>query len=99
MADEIYTIAVLKAKEGRVEDLKAVLSKLAEETRKEAGAQEYFFVHDENYDPNTILSYERWTNATEEGKHWETPHLKQALSSLGDILAGDAVIHRGPRVI
>ena len=99
MTDAIYTIAVLKAKDGRLDDLKSTLSKLAMETREEKGAIEYFFVHDENYDPNTIVSYEKWENADEEAAHWKTPHLRQAIRDMKDILDGDPVVHRGPRVI
>ena len=99
MTDAIYTIAVLKAKDGRLDDLKSTLSKLAMETRKENGAIEYFFVHDENYDPNAIVSYEKWENADEEAAHWKTPHLRRAIRDMKDILDGDPVVHRGPRVI
>ena len=99
MSRNIYTIAVLKAKPGRLDDLKVTLETLAAETRKESGAQEYFFIQDESHDNNTILSYERWEKAEEESKHWETPHLNHALGQLGDILDGDAVIHKGFKVI
>lgn len=97
--DPIYTIAVLKAREGCLSELKATLEQLAAETRKERGALEYFFVHDQNHDPNTIVSYEKWLNADEESAHWKTPHLKDAIGHLKDILDGDPIIHRGPKVI
>ncbi|MEM8837333.1 MAG: putative quinol monooxygenase [Pseudomonadota bacterium] len=99
MTTPIYTIAVLKAKPGRLDDLKTTLSALAEDTRKETGAVEYFFVHDENHDANTIVSYEKWTSADHEAAHWQTPHLRNAIKALKDILDGDPIIHRGPRVI
>ncbi len=99
MSDIIYTIAVLKAKEGKLNDLKSVLSELAVETRKEKGAIEYFFVHDENFDENTIVSYEKWTNAAEEAAHWKTPHLRAAITKMKDILDGEPTVHRGPQVI
>ena len=99
MSKNIYTIAVLKAKPGRLQDLKSTLEALASETRKESGAQEYFFIQDEDVDTDTILSYERWENAEEESKHWETPHLKRALEELGDILDGAPVIYKGSQVI
>ena len=99
MSKNIYTIAVLKAKPGRLQDLKSTLGALASETRKEAGAQEYFFIQDENVDTDTILSYERWENAEEESKHWETPHLNKALEELGNILDGDPIIYKGFQVI
>jgi len=59
MSKNIYTIAVLQTKGGRLDDLKATLEPLAEATRKEPGAIEYFFVHDENHRTNTIFSYEK----------------------------------------
>ena len=99
MSQNIYTIAVLKAKPGRLGDLKATLEALAVETRKEAGAHEYFFVQDENHDPNTIVSYERWENAAEEKSHWDTPHLKAAISAMGDILDDKPQVHRGYKII
>ena len=99
MSQNIYTIAVLKAKPGRLGDLKSTLEALAAETRMEPGAQEYFFIQDENVDSDTILSYERWENAEEERKHWETPHLNRALEQLGDILAGPPAIYKGFQII
>lgn len=99
MNDNIYTIAILKAKEGRIDDLKSTLEILAGETRKESGANEYFFIHDENHNKNTIVSYERWENAEEEGKHWKTPHLTSAIEQLKDVLDGDPIIHKGYKVI
>ncbi len=99
MSKKTYVIAVLKAKEGRLNDLKATLTTLAAETRREPGANEYFFVHDENYDKNTIVSYEKWENAEEESAHWKTPHLRQAIHEMNDILDGDPIVHRGPQII
>lgn len=99
MTETLYTIAVLKAKEGRLDDLKATLEALAHETRQEPGAKEYFFVQDTHNAPNTILSYERWENADEESKHWKTPHLSRAIAQLKDILDGDPIIHKGHKII
>ena len=99
MSERIYTIAVLTAKEGRLDDLKSVLEALARETRKEWGAIEYFFIQDGNHNPNTIVSYEKWENVNEEGRHWKTPHLTKAMEQLKDILDGEPAIHRGLKVI
>lgn len=99
MSKNIYTIAILKAKPGRLGELKATLETLAAETRKEPGAHEYFFIQDENVDSDTILSYERWENAEEESKHWDTPHLNEALERLGDILDSNPTIYKGLQVI
>lgn len=98
MSKNVYTIAELKAKEGKFDDLKTTLQALAAETRKESGAIEYFFIEDQK-NPNTILSYEKWENAEEEGKHWDTPHLKAAIDKFGDILDGAPVVHKGLQII
>ena len=97
MSDTIYTMAVVTAKDGRMDELKSVLATLTEETRKEAGAIEYFFFNDRN-DPNTFISYEKWTNAEEEDKHWHTPHLKSAVEQLNDILVGNPIIYKGAQI-
>ena len=98
MSDNLYTIAELTAQDGKLDELKAILTDLAQETRKEAGAVEYFFILDQSKG-NTILSYEKWTNADEEGKHWETPHLTSAIEKLKDVLEGNPVIHKGHQII
>ena len=99
MSENIYTIAILKAKEGRLDDLKNTITKLAAETRKEPGAIEYFFIQDQNHDPNTIVSFEKWQNAEKEAQHWQTPHLKAAIEAMKDILDGDPIVHKGLKVI
>ncbi|PWJ44950.1 putative quinol monooxygenase [Sediminitomix flava] len=94
MSKQIFTVVALTAKEGKLEELKEVVSKLAEETRKEAGVIEYLVIENA-LKPNTVFSIEKWENEKEEEKHWETPHLKSALEKLDDILASEAVIHKG----
>lgn len=99
MSDFLYVVGLMTAKPGRIDDLKNILEKLAEGTRQEAGSVEYFFFHDETGDGNTIVSYEKWKDAAAEAAHWETPHIKQALADLGDILETPPVVHKGPQVI
>jgi quinol monooxygenase YgiN len=99
MSENIYTIAILRAKAGRFDDLRSTLETLAAKTRKESGAIEYFFVQDQNHDSNTIVSYEKWEDADEEAKHWKTSHLRDAIRRMKDILQGEPVVHRGPRII
>lgn len=99
MSQNTYTIAELVAEDGKFEELKQILTDLAEETRKEPGAHEYFFIEDK-LKPNTILSYERWENETEEAKHWETTHLKEGLAKASKVLVnGEATIHKGHQII
>lgn len=99
MNKQIFVVAELTAQDGKFEEMKQIFEDLAAETRKEKGAIEYFFIEDETK-PNTLLSIERWENAVEEAKHWETPHLKNALENASKILVDNkAIIHKGLQVI
>ena len=94
MSDQIFTVVKLKAKFGKLEELKSVISTLTKETRKEAGVLEYLIVEDA-MQPNTIFSIEKWQSADAESKHWETTHLQHALSQLGELLEEEASISKG----
>ncbi|MEQ8824846.1 MAG: putative quinol monooxygenase [Filomicrobium sp.] len=98
MSANLYTIAVLKAKTGKEQALIEVLQKLADETRKEDGAEEYGFIQDQK-SPHVVLSYEKWRDADAEAAHWKTAHLKTAIAEFGDILDGQPLIYKGPKVI
>jgi quinol monooxygenase YgiN len=99
MSKNVYVVAELTAQEGKFEEMIKIFEELAEETRKEKGAVEYFFIEDQTK-PNTILSIEKWENADEEAKHWETPHLNKALENATKILVDNkAIIHKGLQVI
>lgn len=98
VSNDTYTIAILKAKPGQTEALILVLERLAVETRKEIGAEEYIFIRDKK-NPDVVLSYERWKDADAEAAHWRTPHLKTALAQLNGILDGAPVIYKGSKII
>lgn len=98
MSANLYTIAVLKAKPGKADMLISVLETLAAETRKEAGAQEYGFIRDQEV-PEVVLSYEKWRDAEAEAAHWRTPHLAAAIDAFKDLLDGEPVIHKGTKII
>ncbi len=98
MSEYMYTIAELTAKDGKYDELKAILNDLATNTRKEAGAIEYFFIHDKEK-ANTILSYEKWRTVDDESAHWETPHLNSAIEKLTNVLERNPVIHKGHQII
>lgn len=98
MNEHFYTIAELTAKESKLDELKSVLTDLANETRKEGGVIEYFFIQSKEK-TNTILSIEKWKNAEDENAHWNTPHLISAIDKLANILVDDPVIHKGHQVI
>ena len=98
MSEKLYTIAVLKAKDDKFDDMIAVLEELASHTRQEAGALKYGF-YQRQEDPNVVLSFEEWQDSDVEGKHWDTPHLTSAIEAFKDILDGEPIIYKGPQII
>lgn len=99
MSKQFFVVAELIAQEGKYEELKQIFEELAEETRKEKGSLEYFFIEDQNK-PNTLLSIERWENVEADSEHWETPHLKKALIAADKIMVNNrAIIHKGFKII
>ncbi|NER08209.1 MAG: antibiotic biosynthesis monooxygenase [Okeania sp. SIO3C4] len=99
MNEKVFVVVELVAQDGKFQEMKGILEELAQETRKETGVLEYFFIEDQTK-PNTMLSIERWENAQEETKHWETPHLKKALEKVTKILVDNkAIVHKGLKII
>lgn len=98
MHANVYTIAVLPAKEGRIDDLLTTLRSLADATRQEHGCIEYGFYQDSER-PNTVISFERWVDMAAEDSHWETPHLKNAMTAMGEILETEPQIFKTKHVI
>lgn len=98
MSEKTYTIAVLKAKTDKVDEMIAVLEELANHTRQESGALQYGFYRSQD-DPNTVLSFEEWQDTEAEAEHWQTPHLTSALQAFKDILDGEPIIYKGPQII
>ena len=98
MSEKLYTIAVLKAKDDKFDEMFAVLEELAGHTRQEAGALQYGFYRSQE-NPNVVLSFEEWQDANVEDEHWKTPHLTSAIEAFKDILDGDPIIYKGPQII
>lgn len=98
MHRNVYTIAVLPAKAGMIDELLAELKTLAAATRKEAGCIEYGFYRDAA-DSNTILSFERWVDQSAEDTHWQTPHLKHAIDAMDRLLATKPQIYKTSKII
>ena len=98
MHENIYTIAVLPAKEDSVDELLVTLESLAEATRQEHGCIEYGFYRDST-DANCVLSFERWVDQAAEDAHWDTPHLKQAINAMDELLATKPQIFKTKKII
>ncbi|MDA0772905.1 MAG: putative quinol monooxygenase [Cyanobacteria bacterium] len=95
---KVYTIAILKAKEGSTQQMINSLTKLAHASREEQGALDYGFYQNQE-DPNTIVSFEEWQDPEAEAAHWQTPHLQAALIELEPIFAEAPIIYKGPKII
>jgi quinol monooxygenase YgiN len=75
MGDQQLTIvAIILAKEGKRELVKAELIKLIDITRAEEGCINYDLHQDIN-DPNLFLFYENWTSRELWLKHMDNSHL------------------------
>ncbi len=98
MHQNTYTIAVLKAKQGQEDTLLSTLQGLADATRQEHGCIEYGFYRDAS-EAGTVVSFERWVDTDAEASHWQTPHLKNALESLGPVLQEQPAIFKTKKVI
>ncbi|MEM6654587.1 MAG: putative quinol monooxygenase [Planctomycetota bacterium] len=98
MQSNVYTIAVLPAREGYADHLLGELGALAKATRQEPGCIEYGFYRDSS-DGNTVLSFERWVDQAAEDAHWETPHLKHAIAAMDNLLTTKPQIFKTSKVI
>ena len=98
MSNQIFTVVTLTARDGQFDALKEVVKELARATRNEPGAQEYLIIEDAAT-PNTVFSIEKWENETEEAKHWEMPHLKEALAKMEPLLGAAPVVRKGKLLI
>ena len=98
MHANVYTIAILPAREGRVDELLATLESLASATRQEHGCIEYGFYRDSE-NSNTVLSFERWVDSAAEDSHWQTSHLKQAINAMDEILETKPQIFKAKKII
>ncbi len=98
MHANVYTIAILPARDGRIGELLTTLESLALDTRQEHGCIEYGFYQDAD-NPRTVLSFERWVDGDAEEGHWGTSHLRQAIEAMDDLLESPPQIFKSKKVI
>lgn len=87
-SNTVRVIATLVAQEGKAEDLSSLLRKLIAPTRAEPGCRHYELWQNES-NPNEFCFVEEWASPEALDAHFETPHIKNALSRLPELLAGD----------
>ena len=93
MTRTLHVTARFVCFEKTLEQAKAVLKRLTEATRTEAGCLAYEYFQDVE-DPTQFLSVERWQSVEAEAAHWETEHLKSALADLDGLMDGAAQVNK-----
>jgi quinol monooxygenase YgiN len=89
---DLDVVAVLKAKPGSEQIVRAALRDLVEPTRGEAGCVSYE-LFDSLVDPTTFVTVERWLSQADLDAHMSTPHVAQALTVAGEHFDGIPGIH------
>ena len=97
MSQQLYVTARFRAKADRVEAMIDLLADLASETCGESGCVEYGYYQSAD-DPTLFTSFEIWRDSELEAAHWETQHLKDALSRLPDLMDGEAEVTKYAKV-
>lgn len=83
--NNIVINAILKAKEGKSEQLKDTLLKVIEPSRNEAGCIEYT-LHTSLDDNNIFVFYEIWNDDEALQQHLQSPHYQAYRNSAGKLL-------------
>ncbi len=85
-------VAVIIAKPGSEDDVRAAMRGLVAPTRAEAGCLSYD-LSESSVAPGTFVTVEEWLEPSDLDAHMETEHIQAALGALGDALATPPAIH------
>ncbi len=87
MAEEtLKVIARIKARPGKIDEMRALLASLVEPTRAESGCLRYELLHNLT-DPADFTFVEEWRDAAALESHFNTEHIKGALTRLQELAA------------
>ena len=95
----LTVIARMRAREGKVEELRDALAALVEPTSKEQGYVNYD-LHQGVEDPRWFFLYENWDSAEDLDVHLQAPHLVEFAGRLDELVdeSGPLVIERVRRI-
>lgn len=93
----LTVVATMRAKEGKVDELRALLESLVAPTLAE-GPCTVYALHQGIADPREFAFFELWTDQAALDAHLATPHLQEAVPKLADLLDGDLVIRPMSRI-
>lgn len=94
--DLITVVAVMKAKPGKEDELRAAALALVEPTRQEEGCVQYD-LHVHLVDPGSLVFYENWTSVEHLARHAASPHM-QAFRAIADDLRETSRVERYRRI-
>jgi quinol monooxygenase YgiN len=91
MTSSVKIVAILDARPGKVEDLKALLFGMASSCRAERGNLRWDIWKDRSAPDRYVLD-ELYVDADAVAAHRETPHYKNYLGKIGDLAERMAVV-------
>ncbi len=89
---DLHTVAVVVAKPGSEEPVRAAMTNLAVASRAEEGCLAYD-LFESGSAPGTFVTMERWRGQSDLDNHMQTPHIAAALAATSDHLAAAPGIH------
>ncbi len=95
--DLLTVVAVMRAKTGKRDQLRAALEALIEPTVTEDGCHTYA-LHQGTEDPDVFIFYENWTSADHLGAHLAAPHLEDFVGKVPDLVEGELSINQLRRI-
>jgi quinol monooxygenase YgiN len=81
-----YVIAEIVAKPGSADELRSLMVPFAEKSQAEPGCQVYTLLEVLS-EPGRFLTFERWTDKAALEAHMTTPHIKEIVPKLTNVLA------------
>ncbi|QBJ96572.1 antibiotic biosynthesis monooxygenase [Rhodococcus sp. ABRD24] len=88
----LHVVATIPAKPGSENTVRAALTALVEESRKEDGCVSYDLFESESA-PGTFVTVEVWSGQEALDAHMRSPHLREAAGTFGSHLAAAPGIH------
>lgn len=81
----LYVIAELVAKPEKADDLRKLMVAFVDKARTEPGCEHYTLLEVES-EPGRFLTFETWADKAALDAHMVTPHIKEIIPKLGDLL-------------
>ncbi|WP_395690425.1 putative quinol monooxygenase [Nocardioides sp.] len=90
--EALRVVATIPTDPARAADAGAALAALAAASREEEGCFAYD-VYESTSAPGTFVTVEAWRSQADMDAHMATPHLAEAFTVLGPLVAGDIALH------